>query len=85
MIYHRAFDSNNYLAQKNQIANISRMVAERTMTRYESKRLAFSKSLAKQTHRNVAMDLKQQHINNAIDDDLRFFKANYNAKQYELY
>jgi hypothetical protein len=41
--------------------------------------------MAKQTHRHVSIDKKEMFINMTIEDDLRFFKANYNAKQAELF
>ena len=31
------------------------------------------------------MDQKETYINNAIEDDIRFFKHNYSAKQAELF
>ena len=31
------------------------------------------------------MDHKESYINNAIEDDIRFFKHNYSAKQAELF
>lgn len=68
----------NYVhALKTQLIDLDKMVSTKTMTDYENRRKRFNKEIQRHCHYDVDLRRKEDFVDATIEEDLRFFKANY--------
>lgn len=69
----------NYIhAMKQQLNDYDQIVSQQTLIKYEGRRKEFMKTIRKNcrvSHQDIKQ--KEMFIDNTIEEDLRFFKANY--------